>query len=274
LLLSACPEYRGKFVGENAVKVPTIFGGRAASCCYPPGPVSAIADWSTSEAASRVLTVPEQRQIFQRQLDDIDAKVIELLDLVAADLARATPALRNGSNEVVKVLAEHRLVIDIFCPEVEKLTRTAILLQAPVASDLRFLLCVLRILPEIERSYHLVVQLPSRASHIRGEDLSPRSRELIERMGSLASDMWSQTADSWYERDHSAAAVLADRDNEMDELHASLIAELSSGRTALAVTIEMALVAPLYERLSHHAVDIADQIIYIAGSGPSVVARN
>jgi len=180
--------------------------------------------------------MPEQRQAFQRQLDAIDAKVIELLDVLAADLAGATPALPNASDEVVQVLAEHELVIDLLCPEIERLTKTAILLQAPVASDLRFLLCVLRILPELERSYHLVVQLISRASRIRSEDLSPRSRELIERMGNLASDMWRRTADSWYRRDHSAAAVLAERDHEMGELHASLIAELSAGRIALAVT--------------------------------------
>ena len=215
--------------------------------------------------------MPEQRQVFQRYLDDLDAKVIELLDLVAADLARATSALPDGSDEVVQVLAEHGLVIDIFGPEVEERTKTAILLQAPVASDLRFLLCVLRILPELESSHHLVVQLASRASHIRSEDLSPRGRELVERMGNIASDMWRRAADSWYQRDHSAATVLAERDDEMDELHASLIAELSAGRMALAATIEMTLMAPLYERLSDHAVNIAGQVIYIAGSGPSVV---
>ena len=215
--------------------------------------------------------MPEQRQAFQRELDAIDAKVIELLALVAADLARARPALPDGNSEVVKVLAEHGLVVDLLCPEIERRVKTAILLQAPVASDLRFLLCVLRILPELEHSYHLVVQLASRASHIRSDDLSPRGRELIGRMGNLASDMWRLTADSWYERDHSAAAVLAERDNEMGELHASLIAELSSGRMELAVTIEMTLMAPLYERLSDHAVNVAGQIIYIAGSGPSVV---
>ena len=218
--------------------------------------------------------MPEQRQEFQRQLDTIDAKVIELLDLLAADLTRAAPVLSNGNNELVKVLAEHGLVIDLLCPEVEKLTKTAILLQAPVASDLRFLLCVLRILPELERSHHLVVQLAARAGHIRGEDLSPRSRELVERMGKLVSDMWRRTADSWYQRDHSAAAQVAERNNEMGKLHASLIAELSSGRMALAVTIEMTLMAPLYERLSDHAVNIADQVVYIAGSGPSVAVRN
>ena len=217
--------------------------------------------------------MPEQRQAFQRELDAIDAMVIELFALVAADLARATPVLANGNSEVVEVLAEHGLVIDLRGPEIEKLVKTAILLQAPVASDLRFLLCVLRILPELEHSHHLVTRLASRATRIGSEDLTARSRELVERMGNLASDMWRRTADSWYQRDHSAAAVLAERDNEMDELHISLIAELSSGRMALAVTIEMTLTAPLYARLSDHAVNIAGQVIYIAGLGPSVVRR-
>src|SRR6516164_7313112 len=217
--------------------------------------------------------MPEQRQAFQRELDALDAKVIELFALVAAELARAALTLPNGNNEVLEILAEHGLVIGLLGPEIERQVKTAILLQAPVASDLRFLLCVLRILPELERSHHLVVQLASKANHIRSEDLSPRGRDLVGRMGNLASDMFRRTADSWYLRDPSAAAVLAERDNEMHELHASLIDELSSGRMALAMTIEVTLLAPLYERLSDHAVNIADQVIYIAGSGPSVVRR-
>ena len=199
--------------------------------------------------------------------------VIELFALVATDLTTATHTLPNANNDVIKVLNEHGLVIGLLGPEIERRVKTAILLQAPVASDLRFLLCVLRILPEFERSHHLVLQLASRASHIRGQDLSPRGRELVGQMGNLASDMWRRAADSWYQRDHSAAAVLAERDNEMDELQASLIAELSSRRMALAVTIEMTLMAPLYERLSDHAINIAGQVIYIADIGPSVVRR-
>ena len=217
--------------------------------------------------------MPEQRQAFQRELDAIDAKVIEMFALVAADLARAAVTFPDGNGEVVEVLTEHGLVIDLLGPEIERRAKTAILLQAPVASDLRFLLCVLRILPELERSHHLVVQLASRANHIRSEDLSPRGRELVTRMGSLASDMWRRAADSWYQRDHFAADVLAESDNKMDELHASLIGELSSGRMALAVTIEVTLMAPLYERLSDHAVNVAGQVIYIADMGPSVVRR-
>jgi phosphate transport system protein len=130
------------------------------------------------------------------------------------------------------------------------------------------LLSVLRIVPELERSHDLLVDIARRADHVLGEDLSLRSRGLVERMGILVSDMWRQAADSWYKRDRSVAAVLEERDDEMDEMHAALMAELASGRMTVPVTMEMTLVARFYERLGDHAVNIARRVIYLAGSQP------
>jgi phosphate transport system protein len=209
--------------------------------------------------------VSERRQEFEHDLEAIEAKVIELFALVAEDLPRATQALLTGNNEVLQVLLDREQVIDALYPEIEELVNREILLQAPVAVDLRFLLSVLRIIPELERSHHLVVQIAARANFILSEDLSPRTRGLIESMGTLAAGMWRQAADCWYQRDRSAANALRTRDDEMDELHASLIAELASGSMAVPVTMEMALVARFYERLGDHAVNIARRVVYLAG---------
>jgi phosphate transport system protein len=208
----------------------------------------------------------EHRQEFQRELEAIEAKVIELFAMVAEDMPGATHALLSGDNEVLKVLAEREQVIDALYPEIDELVNREILLQAPVASDLRFLLSVLRIVPELERSHDLVMQIASRANHILSEDLSPRSRGIVERMGTLVAEMWRHAADSWYQRDRSAADTLVERDQEMDELHSSLIAELASGRMTLPVTMEMTLVARFYERLGAHAVNIARRVVYLAGT--------
>ena len=194
------------------------------------------------------------------------AKVIELFAMVAEDLPTATHALLSGNNEAAQVLAERDQVIDALYTETDELVSREILLQAPVASDLRFLLSVLRIVPELERSHDLVVEVARKSDHLLSEDLSPRTQGLVERMGDLASTMWRQAADAWYNRDRSAAFALDERDDEMDDLHASLIAELASGRMTLPVTMEMTLVARLYERLGDHAVNIARRVIYLAGS--------
>ena len=118
----------------------------------------------------------EHRQEFERELEAIEGKVIELFAMVAEDLPGATEALLTANNEVLRVLTEREQVIDALYPEIEELVNREILLQAPVASDLRFLLSVLRIVPELERSHDLVLQIASRSNHILGEDLSVRSR--------------------------------------------------------------------------------------------------
>lgn len=212
----------------------------------------------------------ERRKEFQGELDAIEAKVIELFAMVAEDLPRATDALLSGDTEALGALSEREQVIDALYPEIEDLANREILLQAPVASDLRFLLSVLRIVPELERSHDLVMHIATQANHLLGENLSTRSSGLVERMGALASAMWRQAADSWYQRDRSAALHLSERDEEMDELHASLIAELASGRMTVPVTMEMTLVARDYERLGAHAVNIARRVIYLAGSAPQL----
>ena len=208
------------------------------------------------------------RDEFDRELEAIEAKVIELFGMVAEDLPVATQALLTGSKEAAQVLVEREQAIDALYLEIEGLANRLILLQSPAAIDLRFLLSVLRIVPELERSHDLVVQIAGAGSHLLDADLSSRARGLVERMGDLASSMWRQAADSWYQRDKSMAIALGERDEEMDELHASLVAELASGSVALPVTMEMTLVGWFYERLGAHAVNIARRVVYLAGSFP------
>jgi len=210
----------------------------------------------------------EHRQEFDNELEAIESKVIELFAMVAEGLPTATQALLNGSDEAYPLLAARDQTIDALYLEVEGLANREILLQAPVASDLRFLLSVLRIVPEIERSHDLVVHIAASASHFLGNDLTARAKGLVERMGDLAADMWRKAADSWYQRDRAAAQALAERDEDMDELHSSLTAELASGQMAVPVAMEMALVARDYERLGAHAVNISRRVVYLAGSAP------
>jgi phosphate transport system protein len=211
--------------------------------------------------------VSEQRQEFENDLENIESKVIELFAMVGEDLPSATRALLNFDGEALTALLERDRAIDALYLEVEGLVNREILLQAPVAKDLRFLLSVLRIVPELERSHDLVVHIAARAHRIFSGDLSPRASGLVEAMGGLAASMWRTAADAWYQRDASAAQSLMARDEEMDDLHSGLIAELASGQMSVPVTMEMTLAARDYERLGAHAVNIARRVVYLAGTG-------
>jgi phosphate transport system protein len=210
----------------------------------------------------------EHRQEFDNELEAIESKVIELFAMVAEGVPLATGALLNSDDAVFATLSERDRSIDALYVEVEGLANREIVLQAPVAADLRFLLSVLRVVPELERSHDLVVHIAAIGSRLLDGDLSSRSKRLVERMGTLTAEMWRQAADAWYERDREAAKAVAERDEGLDDMHASLIAELASGQTAIPVAMEMALVARDYERLGAHAVNIARRVVYLAGTAP------
>ena len=93
---------------------------------------------------------------YHQRLEEIEGKVIQLFALVAEGLAAATDALLSGDREVARLLMEREVLIDTLYVDVEELVNSQMALQAPVAKDLRFLLSVLRIVPELERSHDLV----------------------------------------------------------------------------------------------------------------------
>jgi phosphate transport system protein len=205
------------------------------------------------------------RDEFDRSLDVIEAKVIELFAMITEGLPRTVQALLGADSEAL-VLAARERVIDALYLEVESLASREVLLQAPVASDLRFLLSVLRVTPELERSHDLVTQVADRTGLAApGGGLTPRARVLAVRMGDLAAGMWRQAADAWYHRDRSAAAALAERRQEMNGLRGSLAAELAAGQETVQAAMEMTLVAHCYQRLGAHALNIARRVTYLAG---------
>ncbi len=203
---------------------------------------------------------------YRERLGAIEADVIQLFALVAEGLVAATDALLSGEPDIHEILRERERPIDDLYEDVEEVIEHHFALEPPAATDQRFLLSVLRVVPELERSHDLVLHIARRAGGGFGAELTPRCRGLVERMGRLGSEMWRQAADSWYERDGSAAGALVERDDEMDDLHAVLTAELSSGRMPLPVIVDMTLVAHFYQRLGDHAVNIARRVVSLTAS--------
>jgi phosphate transport system protein len=209
--------------------------------------------------------VPELRSAFHNQLKEIEERVIELFTLVAEDIGLATEALLGDNPDALRVVVDRERRMDVIYGELEKLVDTAIALQSPVANELRLLLSLLRVLPELERSHDLVVQIAELATHTLGENLSTRARGLVQQMADTSSTMWEQARDAWAQRQASAAILVEARDQEVDSLHASLMAELASGAMTLPVAMDMTLVARFYERLGDHARNIARRVTYLAG---------
>jgi phosphate transport system protein len=214
--------------------------------------------------------VPQElRTDYHEQIVLIEEKVRHLFALVIDGIPASTEALLSGDAAVASTLAAREVVIDELYRECENTVVELLALQSPVASELRYFLAVLRLVPELERSHDLVEHIARRGAQGIGAKLTPRTRGLVERMGALATEMWQLTGEAWTARDLVKVSSVSRRDNEMDELQIALVGELANGASELPVAMDMALVARFYERLGDHAVNLGERVRSLAVAPPA-----
>ena len=205
----------------------------------------------------------------EEALDQIDRMVLQLFALVGESVAGATHALLSGDREAARILSEGDAVVDSLNRDIEELA----VLQLTVAgitspNDLRYLITVIRMLPDLERNGDLAEHIARRAVRGLGSELSARSRGLIERMGEVAVRMWRATTDAFAERLPLTASRLDALDDEMDDLHVTLTMEVVAGTMPLPVAVELAMVARFYERFGDHAVNLARRMAALVAGSP------
>ena len=86
-------------------------------------------------------------------LDQIDRKVMQLFALVGDSVSGATHALLAGDREAAKALADRDEVVDSLCHDIEELTLQQLTVAGITSpNQLRYLVTVIRMLPDLERN--------------------------------------------------------------------------------------------------------------------------
>jgi phosphate transport system protein len=215
-------------------------------------------------AASEFRQPHEFRKHFDEELAEIDNKVIRLFALVSEAIAAATDALLANDRDAAQATLDRDIMVDQLEQDLERLAQREMVRQSPLASDMRYLLSVIRVVPELERSGDLAEHIAQRAVAGLATRLTPTIRGILQEMGSTAVVMWQAAADAWIERNGEAAEEIDKMDDRIDDLHDNLIAELGKGDLELADALQTTLVARFYERLGDHAVHISERITYLA----------
>jgi phosphate transport system protein len=192
---------------------------------------------------------------------DLDEAVVRIYGLVRDAMQGATAIFLSADRRAARSLVERDQLIDELHRQAESVVMDELLRAGSFDRCQRHRhVLILRILPELERSGDLAEHIASHASQGLAEWLSPRARKLVAQMGAIGCEMWGLAADAFASGDGTVADRLRARDDEIDDLHVSLTAELAAGRVSVPVAIEMALVARYFERLGDHAVNVTRRV--------------
>jgi phosphate transport system protein len=216
----------------------------------------------------------EARKTFHESLDELRVDVIRLAALTTEAIAGGTAALLDGDLGAAEQVIENDDEIDDLTHTIEDRTFLLLARQQPIATDLRFLVTVMRVGHELERSADLMVNVAKTTRRLYPHQLDPKLRGIIDRMGAQASNQTRVAIDAFADSDPSWAAALADMDDAMDELTKSLfrhiLASDSAGEAAVLLAVQMALVGRHYERIADHAVTIAERVGFmVTGEHPT-----
>lgn len=215
------------------------------------------------------------RDVFNDQVERMIGDVASICDDVRTAVRDATVALLTGDAAVAERVISADAAIDAARERVEEAAFSLLLLQQPVAGDLRTIVSTLRMVSELERMGDLSVHV-AKVARLRLPNVAVPVdvRPTIERMAEVAETMVGEVRRVIGSRDVEAAIALGRADEEMDQLRRESFTQLLSADWPHGVeaAVDLALLGRYYERIADHAVSIAHRVVFVVtGEDPRSV---
>jgi phosphate transport system protein len=226
------------------------------------------ADW-TPEPEGEPL-----RHGFHEELDQLRLQV-ELMGVrVDENLERMRTVLRTGDEAVAQLAYTADDEIDAM--NVSLTERCYLLLgrESPVASDLRFVVSVLRIISELERVGDLALRVvklaPEQAYYASASD----AWDILLTVGDEAVELFRTALRAWSAQDLRLATELATEVRHLDLYYERLIVELQrlEGPDAVRIAMGTFVAGRALERIADHSAIIGARLRYLITGEPAHLA--
>lgn len=204
------------------------------------------------------------RNRFEEQLEVLHLELIKMGALCEEAISAAAKALFKENREMAEKCFSTEEEIDQKERDIEALCMKLLMQQQPVARDLRLISSALKMISDMERIGDQAADIAEITMFIHDNDA--RSKIHIQDMASAASQMVTDSIESFVKKDLQLAQVVMEADDEVDRLFdkvkEELISILTEDATQGEVCIDLLMIAKYLERIGDHAVNIAEWVEY------------
>ena len=180
-------------------------------------------------------------------------------------LQRSTRVLLDGDVALADVVIGADDEIDAMLVSLTERCYDLLCRQSPVASDLRFVVSVLRILGDLERTGDLCLRIVKLApDHVLLRS-HPDTFEILVAMAAEARNLFRAAIEAWALQDLRLAVSLEARDDAMDAHYSSLMENVLKlqGPDAVPLAIQTLNAGRSMERIADHSVMIGERLRYM-----------
>jgi phosphate transport system protein len=189
----------------------------------------------------------------------VGARVEEAIAKAVTSLSSRAPGL---ANEVIDQDGE----IDRLEVEVEEECLKLLALYQPVATDMRFIVAVLKMNNDLERMGDLAVNVAKSAKRVISEP-PITSPQVFTPMAAKVRSMVKQSLDALVNADAALAQQVCAADDEVDamrkDLREQIESRLATGGDETAALVSLYTIVGHLERLADMATNVAEDVIYM-----------
>ena len=201
------------------------------------------------------------RNRFDTQLAELNNELISMGALCENAIASAVKALLTGDLKLAAAAVRIDQEIDRKERELESMCLKLLLQQQPVASDLRLVSSVLKMITEIERIGDQASDIAEIVTYLSG---ACGHNQHIEEMAQATIKMVTDSLDAFVRRDLTLAWSVIEYDDVVDDLFAAckkdLIAEIADSPVDGERVLDILMIAKYLERIGDHATNIAEWV--------------
>jgi phosphate transport system protein len=206
------------------------------------------------------------REIFQSQLQEVQARLVEIAEDSARVIEKATKAFTTSD----VVLADEAIAISELAGEkalaLDELVIRILAKQSPVARDLRILVSALRISASLERMGALAGHIAAIARYrFPGSAVPETLAATFAEMGNLDVSLAKQLVQLLKTTDADFAREIQAQDARVDELHRHVFDVVlgDDWKENAMFTVDVTLASRYHERFADHVVDISSKVSYL-----------
>jgi phosphate transport system protein len=203
---------------------------------------------------------------FRRELENIKKRLLTLGSVVEDLVRQSIKAVEQRDGELAAEIIRKDAEIDDLEVEIEEECLKVLALHQPVAVDLRFIIAVIKINNELERIGDQAVNIAQRVQVIAKRPAAPFLFDYAE-MGEKAQRMLKMSLDALVNLDADAAYKVITMDDEVDryknEAYDRFKQAIRELPERVGYYINLLLISRHLERLSDHATNIAEEVIYL-----------
>lgn len=210
------------------------------------------------------------RKSFQEELDQLRIQV-ELMGVkVDQNLERMREVMVDGNETIADYALSQDDEIDGMNVSLTERCYDILARENPVASDLRFVVSVLRILSELERVGDLSLRVVKLNPQRDLWAASSGTYDILLSMADASVEAFRTALRAWSAQDLGLATELAERVHTMDTHYEALMARLLrlEGSDAVAIATNTLIAGRSLERIADHAAIIGARLRYLLTGDP------